>query len=42
MYNEIRNIIKSKKKDIDDETLTYFTNYFYVISEKNIRKNHFW
>lgn len=36
MYNEIRNIIKSKKKDIDDETLTYFTNYFYVISEKNI------
>ena len=36
MYNSIKQIIKSKKEDIDEQTLNYFTNYFYVIVEKNI------
>ena len=36
MYNKIKDIIKSKKNDIDDNTLAYFTNYFFVLVEKNI------
>lgn len=36
MYNKVKDIIKNKKNDIDDNTLTYFTNYFYVLVEKNI------
>lgn len=36
MYNKIKDIIKNKKNDIDDNTVTYFTNYFYVLVEKNI------
>ena len=36
MYEEIKQIIKSKKSDIDDETLTYFTNYFYVAKKRGV------
>ena len=36
MYNKIQDIIKSKKQDIDNNTLIYFTNYFYVLLIKNI------
>lgn len=31
---EIKNIIKSKKSDIDEKTLYYFSNYFYVLLSK--------
>lgn len=36
MYEEIKQIIKNKKSDIDDETLTYFTNYFYVAKKRGV------
>lgn len=35
-YDEIRNLIKSKKAEIDDETLKYFSNYFYVAVKKGV------
>lgn len=36
MYNEIVNLIKDKKKDIDDITLKYLANYLYVVKSKNV------
>ena len=36
MYNEIVNLIKEKKKDIDDITLKYLANYLYVVKSKNV------
>ena len=36
MYNEIVNLIKEKKKNIDDITLKYLANYLYVVKSKNI------
>lgn len=36
MCEEIKQIIKNKKSDIDDETLTYFTNYFYVAKQRGV------
>lgn len=40
MYEQIKKIIQQKKNDIDDRTLTYFTNYFYVATiEKVIPEN---
>ena len=36
MYDKIKNIIISKKSDIDNKTLKYYTNYFYVLAERNI------
>ena len=36
MYEEIKQIIKNKKSDIDDESLTYFTNYFYVAKKRGV------
>ena len=36
MYNEIVNLIKEKKKDIDDITSKYLANYLYVVKSKNI------
>lgn len=35
MYEEIKNLIKEKKSDIDSTTLKYFTNYFYVLAKGN-------
>ena len=29
-YEAIMSLIKSKKDDIDDETLKFFSNYFFV------------
>ena len=31
---EVKKIIKSKKSDIDEKTLYYFSNYFYVLLSK--------
>ena len=39
MYNQIKNIILSKKNDIDNQTLYYFTNYFYVLVERKLIPN---
>lgn len=36
MYNEIIELIKHKKKNIDDITLKYLTNYLYVVKSKNV------
>lgn len=36
MYEEMKKLIKSKKENIDEETLTYFTNYFYVMQKDKI------
>lgn len=36
MYEEIKALIKNKKNDIDEVTLTYFTNYFYVAKLKDV------
>lgn len=36
MYEDIKKIILAKKPDIDNQTLTYFTNYFYIIAKDNI------
>lgn len=33
-WEEVYSKIKNKKNDIDDETLKYFTNYFYVLSNR--------
>lgn len=35
MYEEIKNIIKGKN-NLDEQTLTYFTNYFYVLMKDKI------
>ena len=35
MYEQIKNMILSKKSDIDSQTLSYFTNYFYVLVLRN-------
>ena len=31
MYQEIKDIIKNQASYLDETTLTYFTNYFYVL-----------
>ena len=31
MYEELEELIKSKDNDLDEQTLTYFTNYFYIL-----------
>ncbi len=36
MYEEIKKLIKSKKTTLDDQTLTYFTNYFYILVKDNL------
>jgi len=36
MYEQIKNMILNKKSDIDRQTLYYFTNYFYVLVEKDL------
>ena len=36
MYEDIKNIIKKSAKTIDEETLNYFTNYFYVLVNNNL------
>lgn len=36
MYDTIKNIILSKKNDIDSKTLEYYTNYFYVLAERKM------
>lgn len=36
MYNEIVKLIKCKKKDIDDITLKYLTNYLYIVKSKDV------
>lgn len=38
-YNTIRKLIMNKKSDIDEETLKYFYNYFYVVVKKNVIPN---
>ncbi len=39
MYEQIKQIIKNKKPTIDDESLRYFTNYFYVLNNKKLIPN---
>ncbi len=36
MYDQIKKMILEKKNDIDDQTLYYYTNYFYVLVERNL------
>ncbi len=36
MYEEIKKLISDKAGNITSETLTYFTNYFYVLVKKNL------
>ncbi len=36
MYEQIKNMIIKKKNDIDSQTLYYFTNYFYVLVERDL------
>lgn len=36
IYENIKNLIHQKKEDIEDTTLTYFTNYFYVVCKKEV------
>ena len=36
MYEYIQKKIKLKKPDIDEKTLMYFTNYFYVVTSRNV------
>ena len=33
-YEEIMSLMKSKKNDIDNETLKFFSNYFFVAVKK--------
>ncbi len=35
-YEEVMNLIKGKKPDIDIETLTFFANYFFVAIKKGV------
>lgn len=35
-YEEIKALLINKKPDIDQETLNYFTNYFYVATKKGV------
>ena len=39
MYDDIKNMIQQKRPSIDQETLTYLTNYFYVLNKKEILPN---
>ena len=40
MYNKIKELIKSRCKDIDSKRLVYFTNYFFtLVTKKIIPKN---
>ena len=36
MYEQIKKILISKKKDIDETTLNYFVNYFTVVAARNV------
>lgn len=36
MYQEIKNLIKQKNTNLDEQTLTYFTNYFYILVKDEI------
>ena len=35
-YEAIMDLIKSKKDDIDNETLKFFSNYFFVAVKKGV------
>ena len=39
MYEEIKKLISSKNNNLDDQTLTYFANYFYVLVKDNLIPN---
>ena len=36
MYEEIKKMISSKNNSIDNQTLVYFTNYFYCLVKDNL------
>ena len=36
MYQEIKNIIKNQASYLDETTLTYFSNYFYVLVKRKV------
>lgn len=36
MYEEIKKMISSKNNSIDNQTLVYFTNYFYCLAKDNL------
>lgn len=36
MYEKIKKIIKNKNSTLDNQTLTYFTNYFYILVKDNL------
>lgn len=36
MYEEIKELIRNRNNELDSQTLTYFTNYFYVLVKNNL------
>lgn len=36
MYEKIKELIKKQNNTIDEQTLTYFTNYFYILVKDNL------
>lgn len=36
MYEKIKELIRKQKSTIDEQTLTYFTNYFYILVKDNL------
>lgn len=40
MYEEIKNLIRQKSSNIDEQTLMYFTNYFYVLKKSDLLPNN--
>lgn len=37
MYQEIKNLIRQKNNNLDEQTLTYFTNYFYILVKVEVK-----